>query len=379
MDSFAAHFLVWVLASVLPICALAAIAYFFTSRPLHREEHARLLVELIESALAQGVPVEHYIVSLAETHDGSLGTRFHLLAAYLQQGRSLASALEKVPALAPPQLAAMLEVGERLGDYRRVLPACRELLRDGLSESRALINYQVGFAFLVNPMIACLLPFIGIKVMPTIHDITKTFGLHLAGQFQLLERMLPWLCIIQMLAVLAIYVFSAFCFGGPRLMAWMERSLMPVADRMMWQMPWRRKRLLRDFSAMLGLLLDARLPEEQAVKLAAQSTASATFVRMGNNAANKLREGATLPEALRCVDDGGEFQWRMKNAGHGGGNFFLALNGWHRWLQTKAFQEEQAAAQTISTSLLLLNAGSVAAVATLVLGSVVQLSNFVVK
>ncbi len=377
MDTFAAHFLVWVLASVLPISALAAIAYFFTSRPLHREEHARLLVELVESAIEQGVPVERYIVSLAETRDASLGARFHLLAAYLQQGRSLAAALEKVPALAPPQLAAMLEVGEQMGDYRRVLPACRELLRDGVSESRALINYQVGFAFLVNPMIACLLPFIGIKAMPIVHDITKSFAMHLPWQFQFLERMLPCLCILQMLAVLAIYVFSAFCFGGPRLMAWMERSLTPVADRMMWQMPWRRKRLLRDFSAMLGLLLDARLPEEQAVKLAAQGTANATFVRMGNNAARKLREGAPLPEALRCIDDGGEFEWRMKNAGHGGGNFFQALNGWHRWLRVKAFQEEQAAAQTISTSLLLLNAVSVAAAATLVLGSIVQLSNFV--
>ena len=76
MHHFTIHLLFWVLAALLPVSVLAAAAYYLTSRPLHRQEHARFLLELVESALAQGKPVEHYIVGLAQTQDESLGTRF---------------------------------------------------------------------------------------------------------------------------------------------------------------------------------------------------------------------------------------------------------------------------------------------------------------
>ena len=56
-----------------------------------------------------------------------------------------------------------------------------------------------------------------------------------------------------------------------------------------------------------------------------------------------------------------------------------ALRGWREWLHARACQQEQAAAQSISTGLVLLNGASVALAAVLVLGSIAQLTNFVVK
>ena len=370
------HLLLWVLIALLPISVLAAAAYYLTSRPLHRQERARFLLELIESALAQGQPVERYIVSLARTRDGSLGTRFYLLAGYIEQGRSLAAALEKVPGLAPPQLAAMLGVGESLGDYGRVLPACRELLHDGLSESRASINYQVGFAFIVNPVIAVTLPFVATKIMPTLVGINQTLGIEPFPRMAFILRILPWVCLLQMLLVLALYLSGVLFLGGPRFVSWLEATLLPLADWLFLRVPWRRKRLQCDFSAMLALLLDANLPEEQAVTLAALSTANAAFIRLGRDAVKRLRSGVKLPEALQYIDDTGEFRWRLKNAGHGGGRFFQALNGWHAWLHARACQQEQAAAQSISTGLLLLNAVSVGLVTVLVIGSLAQITAF---
>jgi type II secretory pathway component PulF len=130
---------------------------------------------------------------------------------------------------------------------------------------------------------------------------------------------------------------------------------------------------------MLALLLDAHLPEEQAVTLSALSAANAAFIRLGRKAVERLRAGRKLSDALQCIDDTGEFHWRLKNAGHGHGGFFAALTGWHQWLHARAYQQEQAAAQTISTGLLLLNGASVALVAVLVLGSIAQWSAFIVK
>jgi hypothetical protein len=215
-----------------------------------------------------------------------------------EQGRSLADALEKVPGLGPPQLAAMLGVGESLGDYGRVLPACRELLHDGLSESRALINYQVGFAFILNPVIA-----VGCRLWRRIGarrcwTLAARWARISPSTIRLHHARLPWVCLLQLLLVLALYFFSVLFLGGPRFVSWLEAALLPAADWMWLRVPWRRKRLQCDFSAMLALLLDANLPEEQAVTLAALSTANAAFIRLGRQAVERLRAGGIWPR--RC-------------------------------------------------------------------------------
>jgi hypothetical protein len=58
------------------------------------------------------------------------------LAARLREGVRLSQALDEVPDLLPPQVAATLRVGEEVGDVRKVLPACRGLLRDADSQTR---------------------------------------------------------------------------------------------------------------------------------------------------------------------------------------------------------------------------------------------------
>jgi type II secretory pathway component PulF len=379
MSSLVDNVIFWVLPVLAPVVILALGAYYLITRPLRREERARFLLELIESALEQGQPVEHHIVSLAQTQDASLGPRFYLLAAHLEQGRSLGEALEKVPGLGPPQLAAMLGVGESLGDYGRVLPACRELLHDGLSEARAVINYQVGFAFIVNPLIAVTLPYVAAKVLPIFKDINNSFAIPLLPGFGFVARFLPWLCVLQLLLVLALYFFAVLFLGGPRFVSWLEGRLVPAADWLWLRVPWRRKRLQRDFSAMLALLLDASLPEERAVTLAALSTANTAFIRLGRNAVERLRAGMKLADSLQSIDETGEFQWRLKNAGYAGGRFLQALRGWHEWLRVRAYQQEQAAAQSISTGLVLLNAASVTLVAVLVVRSIARLTAFTIK
>jgi hypothetical protein len=125
---------------------------------------------------------------------------------------------------------------------------------------------------------------------------------------------------------------------------------------------------------MLGLLLDAGVPEEKALSLAASSTANRIFMRRAEKAAEKLRHGATLIQAVQLLDDTGEFRWRLANGAHGARGFFAALEGWQASLDARAFQLEQAAAQTFTTSLVLINAVTVALVASGVFQFISQLS-----
>jgi type II secretory pathway component PulF len=111
----------------------------------------------------------------------------------------------------------------------------------------------------------------------------------------------------------------------------------------------------RDFSAMLALLLDAEVPEARAVTLAAESTASGILVRRSKAVVEDLQRGVKLTEALRHLDDAGEFKWRLANACQTPGRFWSALAGWREALDAQAFQQEQAAAQVITTLFVLFN------------------------
>jgi type II secretory pathway component PulF len=135
-----------------------------------------------------------------------------------------------------------------------------------------------------------------------------------------------------------------------------------VPDWIHFHLPWRRKRLQRDFSAMLAILLDAQVPETDAVALAAESTANSVISRRAKIICAELARGIKLPDAIRAIDDAGELQWRMTNALRRGSGFLSALNGWHEALDSKAFQQEQTAAQITTAALVLFNGLIVASI-----------------
>ena len=129
------HSIGWLALWFIPLFGLMFGAYYLISLPLRRQERGRFFLHLIDSGLKQGRTPEDLIAALSNTQEASLGVRFHLLAAYIQSGLRLSDALAKVPRLLPPQITAMLKVGEEIGDLKRVLPACQGLLKDGNSGS----------------------------------------------------------------------------------------------------------------------------------------------------------------------------------------------------------------------------------------------------
>ena len=121
---------------------------------MRRAERARLFLDLLDSTIKQGKPLEETLISASQSRDLSLGARFHLLAAWLEQNLRFSDALAKVPRLLPPQITAMLMAGQKIGDLRKVLPACRQLLKDGVSQTRGAINYLVILTFVITPLSA---------------------------------------------------------------------------------------------------------------------------------------------------------------------------------------------------------------------------------
>src|SRR5262245_51232279 len=117
-----------ILFGVLPMCALLYLVYFVLTLPLRRRERARIFLYLLKAGLDKGLAPENAIAAAASSGDRMLSSRFYDLSAYIRKGIPLSEALDKVPRLLPPRVSAMLKAGARIGDIRKVLPACNNLL-----------------------------------------------------------------------------------------------------------------------------------------------------------------------------------------------------------------------------------------------------------
>jgi len=360
---------------LLPGGAFAVLMHFLLSLPMHRRDRALFFLDLLETVLRRGQPVERAIVSAAANHDRAIGVRYFMVAAHVEGGARLGEALAKVPTFLPPQVNAMLRAGEKLGDLKKVLPACREVLRIAPDTVRTTMHYMVAILMLFAPIAIWLICMLSIFVIPRFKEVA-------AGTD---ARMWPVTILVFMLTDSHILVgFEALVFlalalvvliyiGGPGFVRWFQFRSVPVVDWITWQVPWKRKKLLRTFSAMLAVLLDSGVPEAEAVRLAGDCTANEIGRQRARRVVAALQRGEKLDEAVRVFDDNGEFHWRLTNATHGRGGFLRALDGWHEALDAKAFQQEETATHALTSGLVILNGLVVGLMATAMFGLLIAI------
>jgi type II secretory pathway component PulF len=364
----AAVFATWALV----ICGFVVFVHFVMTLPMRRAERARLFLELVEDGLQRGRSAEETVLAVAAAHDLSMGARFHLVAAWIENKLSLFDALAKVPGFLSPQIVAMLDAGRKIGDIRKVIPACRHLLRDAVSHTRAAYNYLIVLTFVVTPISIWVMAVMNIFVIPKFreiqHGFVRTTEPHFIQNVFFAHGLT--LALLHLIVIVLVWCGAFLYAAGPRATQWF-----PFLQSIHMLMPWRRKRMQRDFSAILAILLDSGVPEAEALTLAAQCTANKVLENRVDRVVQALKRGIALPQAIQIVDGAGEFGWRMTNALHQRSAFFEALKGWHAWLDAKAFQQEQAAAHTITAGLVLWTGAIVAIVVISVFSVLISIVN----
>jgi type II secretory pathway component PulF len=340
---------------------------FALTLPMRRNERGRLFLDLLEMGIKDGRSPEWVIKAAAGSRDRSLGQAFYDLESVIEQGLHLSEGLQLVPKLLPVQVVAMLKAGERIGDIGKVLPACRLLLKDAVSHVRGALNYLVLLAFVVTPFTIFVPGVLRVKVLPSFRSVFEgafaggvSAGLPAFTRFILTQTdLFIW---IEIALLAFVWLAMLIYLAGPKLRRWSKRLAPGLWDFVAWRVPWQRKRLYRDYSGILAVLLDAGVAESEAVVLAGESTANSVVLARARKVQSLLRGGTNLPDALRVMDASGEFQWRAANGLRYGRGFLAALAGWHDALDAKAFQLEQAAAQITTTVLVLINGAVVAAI-----------------
>lgn len=263
----AISFLVWFDLALL----LLVLVHYLVTLPMRRAERARLFLELIETAIKQGRPVEETIISLSHSNDRSMGLGFHLLASWLEKGLRLGDALAKAPRFLPPQITAMLNAGQKIGDLRKVLPSCRQLLKDAVSQTRGAMSYLFILTFVITPSAVGVFTYMSVELLPKLKELGESTGGSITGIQFLLDHA-ALLLTVQVGLLLLLWHAAFLYIGGPRVV-----YSVSISDWLHFHLPWRRKRLQRDFSTLLAILLDSGVPEPEAVGLAADGTANRFF------------------------------------------------------------------------------------------------------
>jgi type II secretory pathway component PulF len=365
--------LIWTLCILVPGAVLSGLLHFLLSLPMQRRDRARFFLDVLGTAMTRGQSVEQAILSAAESRDRAMGVRFHMLAAHLENGARLGEALEKVPTFLPPQVNAMLVAGEKLGDLKKVLPACQEVLRIAPDTVRSTTHYMVAMLLLFAPVASWLITLQMIYVVPRFKDMAAGMGVRVWPLAEFVFQIAPRLVWLEVGIFFALLFLASVYVGGPGLTRWFQFRRVPILDWVTWHVPWKRKKLLRSFSAMLAVLLDGGVPEAEAVRLAGESTANEICRRRAKRVVAALAGGAKLDDAVGIFDDTGEFHWRLTNALHAHGGFLQALRGWHEALEARAFQQEETATHAMTSGLVLLNGLVVALIATAMFGMLVMI------
>lgn len=360
--------------------------YFLLSLPFRRAERARIFLDLIEEGARTG-NLERFLVRVSAAKETSLGVRFHQLAAWLEKGLSLDEALPRVPRLLPPDVTALLRVGRETGQLPAMLPVCRERLRDAGSAVRIAQGRMLMMLFGILPLQLFVFTLLRVAVWPKFQEIGLDMGADLSV-LQLAMDQFAWLW-PAVFIVFGVPVLLGMWshVTGPRAWTWFPVVLPGLGNwlvaKCVWlqrlsewfalQLPWKRHRLQRDFARTLAQLLDLRLPEERAVRLAAESTANYCFQKRAACVVEALQRGTKLPDALALLNDAGALRWRLDTAARAqtvapGGlaktGFQTALAGWIEALDARAFRAEQTVAHLMCTAFVLANGVLVALICT---------------
>src|SRR5487761_2286197 len=97
--------LLWYAVFILvPGGVVSVLIHFLLSLPMRRRDRALFFLDLVETVLQRGQPVEQAILAAAGNQDRAIGVRFYMVAAHIEGGARLGEALEKVPQFLPPQV-----------------------------------------------------------------------------------------------------------------------------------------------------------------------------------------------------------------------------------------------------------------------------------
>ncbi|MBI4613923.1 MAG: type II secretion system F family protein [Planctomycetes bacterium] len=221
------------------------------------------------------------------------------IARLLSEGHALSAALDRFPLRFPAAYRALVRTGERSGNLGPILDRLTRIVDLDRHEARRAFGYAL------YPLFVC---FAAVSVLGVLERLMAPVLLQpLPGVVQparlapdFAQGWLPWIVLSTWLGAIYLLLRGFLCCLEVRLPA------LPVGGWLRWYLPIlgrvERYRACGQFALAAGELLEAGVPEVEALRLAVAASASGPMARIGLRAAAAVAEGAPLSRALGEVD-----------------------------------------------------------------------------
>jgi general secretion pathway protein F len=253
----------------------------------------------IASLVRAGVPLESALAELGNDLPGELGRITTTLAERTSRGESLSEVLADPSLRLPPVYRAVVQAGLRSGRLSMALETLASSLRQ-VAETRRSVAAATIYPLAVLVVAWCLLALFASTTAPNF--VTSFDRLEVTGRglFGWLAYCGQWAGYWGPLLPLVILVLTAvwWFWSGQATMGeplWAGRLLGWVP----WVAPVLRYCRAATLAEVLGLLVESRVPLDDAMVLAAESTGDAKMRAAAQQAAEALRRGQRLdPKAV---------------------------------------------------------------------------------
>ena len=282
-----------------------------------------------------GVPLERGLIDSGRDLRGRLGVVSAELGRRMAEGAALPEAIEASSGQMPEMYRAVVEAGFRSGRLSEALEGMAAIAR-GYSEARR----AVGMAMLYPLIVACLayglaVAFI-VQTAPRFAAAFQSLGLAPIGSLDLLARIgvwaIYWAPILPILLALAAIRWAwtgraVVLDGGP---------LSPLLNHVPMIGLMIRNFRAANFAGLLSLLLEHRVPLDEAVRLAGSASGDRDFKAASGRFAEAIRRGE-VSDGVALEGPGGFpplLAW-MLTAGHRQGDLSRALATWPRPIEAR--------------------------------------------
>ena len=349
-----------------------ALLHFLLSLPMQRRDRGLFFLDLVETALNRGQSVENAILSAAETHDRVMGVGFYLLAAHIENGADLAKRWKKCR-FSASQVNAILRAGEKMGDIKKVLPACREVLRVPPDPVRTTMHYMVAILLLFAVVACMMIWLVSVFVIPRFNDVATGTGVPIWAFMNLfLPNVSGWLRLrcwfsSRLVMVAVIYI------GGPGFVRWFQFCGVPVVDWITWRIAVEAEEIATDIFGHARRAAGWRRAGSRGRPAGGRFHGQRNLPPARAARHRRAEKGASSMTPSAPSTTAANFTGGLTNATHARGGFLNALRGWHEALEAKAFQQEETATHATTSGLVILNGVVVALIATAMFGMLVQI------
>ena len=257
----------------------------------------RLVLRELATLLQAGVPLGEAVQSLAQAHaQTAVGPGFARMQSGLSSGQRFSEVLSNSGLVLPPYVGQMAAAAELTGKLAQALADAaaqmeyedrmRQEMRNALIYPAVLVLSGIG---------ATLLTFL--VVVPKFANMLKntkadlpTLSVWVLQTGMFVKAHLLWIA----LGTLAFVLTLAVVFSRPQARAWAGEKLarLPLLGR------WLREVEIGRWAALLGILLESRVPIVRAMELAEEAVGLADMRLKLGLALRELRAGKRLADAL---------------------------------------------------------------------------------